>query len=548
MFDNTKPNIIILADYTDTLAMGKTLGPYKVAHVLREHGFQVAVIHHLSVFRKEEIFSMLSQMISDQTLFVGINNFFYQLINDLPPSTDGSITFTEIQPGAMLPHGVKYNKDLKKIIQDKNPKCKLMLGGPTAIDVPYNKDFDYVVMGYAEVSIVNLAKHLFDSSVALKKSHRSVYGPIVINDSKAESFDFSQSTMEYTDHDGILPGETLTLEVGRGCIFKCSFCSYPLNGKKKLDFIRHRDLIYKELIDNYNRFGVTRYQFVDDTVNDSVEKCQMIYEISKSLPFKLEWWGYIRLDLMTAHPETIDMLFESGLRCAFFGIETLNPKTASAVGKGGNRERLLCTIKYIKDRWGDSVSLHGAFVYGLPYETAETLEKTTNFLLSDENPLDSYQVKELHLRDKNGIEFLSDMDLNYKKYGYDLISDDVVANDPRYSYIKYPNYLMWKTDNFDFLSIVDQVKEIQRKAMLTRKNKVNGLYSFFIAGLGLPLETTLNKYTIDVPWHDVDMQKLKRALLYKHTVFKNFNIHCDITLQDELMKYKTFGEYLQDQQ
>ena len=117
MFDNTKPNIIILADYTDIFAMGKTLGPYKVAHVLRQHGFQVAVIHHLSAFQKEEIFSMLSQMISDQTLFVGINNFFYQLINDLPPSADGSIAFTEIQPGAMLPHGIKYNKDLKKIIK-----------------------------------------------------------------------------------------------------------------------------------------------------------------------------------------------------------------------------------------------------------------------------------------------------------------------------------------------------------------------------------------------------------------------------------------------
>jgi hypothetical protein len=43
MFDNTKPNIIIIADKTDMMSMIKTIGPYKVASELRNAGFEVAV-------------------------------------------------------------------------------------------------------------------------------------------------------------------------------------------------------------------------------------------------------------------------------------------------------------------------------------------------------------------------------------------------------------------------------------------------------------------------------------------------------------------------
>jgi radical SAM superfamily enzyme YgiQ (UPF0313 family) len=30
--------------------------------------------------------------------------------------------------------------------------------------------------------------------------------------------------------------KVLPIEIARGCIFKCKFCSYPLNGKQNLDF------------------------------------------------------------------------------------------------------------------------------------------------------------------------------------------------------------------------------------------------------------------------------------------------------------------------
>ena len=432
MFNNKKPNIILLADYTDVIGFKKSLGVYKVAHVLRLHGFEVAVIHHLSTFTITEIMYLLENLISEETLFVGISNFYYADISTVEKKSDGSAVLNNGSPGMVLPHGAHYNTMVKTLIKNKNSNCQLIVGGSWAFDSEVNRVFDYVVLGYSEMSVVNLAKHLLDKSVPLIKNYKSIHGPIIIDDSRAEGYDFSNSNMEYLDHDVILPNETLLLEVARGCIFKCGFCSYPMNGKKKMDFIRHPDLIKQELLDNYNKFGVTRYVFCDDTVNDSPEKCKMIYEISKSLPFKLEWWGYIRLDLLVAHPETVEYLFESGLTATHFGIETLNPKSAAAIGKGGNKEKMFETVQRIKDKYGNKVSLHASFIYGLPYESVESMRKTQEFLLSDKNPLDSWEVFPMQIKpsqNKLTNDFLSDIDKNYHKYGYRELGRGTSDND-----------------------------------------------------------------------------------------------------------------------
>jgi radical SAM superfamily enzyme YgiQ (UPF0313 family) len=126
--------------------------------------------------------------------------------------------------GSFLPHGHQYNREIKELARSINPKCKFALGGPDALDIEANRDFDYVVQGYADSSVINLAQHLLDPTVRLQKSHRSIFGFYFIDDAKAESFDFVTSTMQYENHDAILPGETLLIEIARGCIFSCSFC------------------------------------------------------------------------------------------------------------------------------------------------------------------------------------------------------------------------------------------------------------------------------------------------------------------------------------
>jgi hypothetical protein len=540
MFDNTKPNIILLTDNTHVATQTKLLGVQKIAYVLRNAGYEVAVINHLSVFTIDEIKHMLNHLISDQTLFVGFNTIFYKTIEAVSPDN----LFSEPDWESLLPHGKQYNTEIRQLIKEKNPNAKLVLGGPTAADLPIFKIFDYVVIGYAEISVLNLVNHLCHGR-DLEKSYRSIYGPVVLNDAKAEGYDFALSHIEYKDYDCILPNEVLYLEVARGCIFNCTFCAFPLNGKKKFDYIRNKDLILKELLDNYHRFKVTRYIFCDDTFNDSVEKCRMIYEISKMLPFQLEYWAFIRLDLLAAHPETIDMLVESGLRSAFFGIETFNQKTAVAIKKGGSREKLISTISYMKEKWGDLIHLQASFIFGLPYEDLDSMHQTVAYLTSKENRLDTWQVQPLKIRNskyynKASNGFFSDIDKNFEKYGYQQSGEQLMtdrANMP---------LLMWKNDYTSF----DEVNELCEITM-SREDKKHSLYyysNFELASLGIPLNEILHVAKDQIDWHKFNKLKLYRSIQYKKMFFEKFNIPKiltnGLTWDQQFITYKTFGNYL----
>ena len=154
MFDNTKPNVIFLSDFGNQLYLEKTIGPYKVARQLRNAGYEVAVVHHLMAFSVTEIKHILKNLISDQTLFVGVNNFFYKKIVDYD-----TVELQYPDPHTIIPHGIEYNDEIKQTITDANPNCKLALGGPNASDIPIYSDFDYIFLGYSEMSIINLAKH-----------------------------------------------------------------------------------------------------------------------------------------------------------------------------------------------------------------------------------------------------------------------------------------------------------------------------------------------------------------------------------------------------
>jgi hypothetical protein len=53
----------------------------------------------------------------------------------------------------------------------------------------------------------------------------------------------------------------------------------------------------------------------------------------KTLSFQINYATYLRIDLLAAHPESVDMLLENGLKGAFLGIESFNTDAAKLIGK-----------------------------------------------------------------------------------------------------------------------------------------------------------------------------------------------------------------------
>ena len=248
------PDVVLFTDHTEVLYLQKTLGAFKIASELRAAGFSVQVVSHLHTFSVDEIKKIISCVVGTNTLFVGFSSFFYKQCEDpvhldKHPHEKGGIKYKIIPPGALIPHGSKYNSEIRSLIKTLNPACRLVLGGPDAKDASHVSVYDYVVLGYADIVVVNLAQHLAHNT-PLSKHQRSVFGPVIIDGGRAEGYNFVGASMRYHDSDIVLPGETLATEISRGCIFRCKFCAYPLNGKKKNDHIKLEQVLINEFIEN----------------------------------------------------------------------------------------------------------------------------------------------------------------------------------------------------------------------------------------------------------------------------------------------------------
>ena len=511
-------DVILVTDVTATLFMHKPLGAAKLASILRDQGYTVLVLNHAHIFSMEEIKQVLAHAVSDRTLFIGFSTYFYQHIGSAEITNDGpwnagGIKYSPNIKGSMFPHGFEYNREIKDFVREINPKCKFVLGGPDAKDNHYARDYDYVVLGYAERSIINLAEHL-SKGVPLNKTRKSIFGPKIIEDILAEGYEFSTGTMSYTESDIILPGETLSIEISRGCIFKCLFCGFPMNGKKKNDYIKNEELLFQEFLTNYEQYGVTRYLFCDDTLNDSEEKISMILRVSKRLPFQLEYWAFTRLDLFGAYPHTIDMLYESGLRAMYCGIETLDETASKLIGKGAVRSKAVQTLNYIKSKYGDSISINGSFIFGLPGESIASMKSTAEMIVSGEIAIDQWNVYPLLLfENTTGDLFSSELNANYGKYGYKSNGSE-------------NNVIFWESKITSFLECQDLANDTNARCNASLTQKINSSESFYIAGLGFDLAKSLNKPLHTFNWHEVTLKKQERVAEYKRLLFKEIGYTC----------------------
>jgi hypothetical protein len=387
----------------------RSIGAYQVANVLRDINVTANVVDffpYLFFYKYEKLLKIIDNLVNKETLWVGFSSTFfdsYLASKDHPLRNNDGIQ-----------HFVNY-------IKQKNDKIKFILGGATSWKKEFPGIIDFYVEGYADDSIVQLTKYLQGTNPFFMFKNDSVS-----SDRTAINFNFSDYNFKWSDDDKIKHNEVLPIEISRGCIFKCSYCSYPLNGKKKLDFIKNPNILYDHFIENYERFGVTSYMYTDDTHNDSLEKLEYLYNnVYSRLPFKISFSTYLRLDLIRAHPQMIPLLKDSGLATCFFGIESLNYESNKTVGKGLKPEKTIETLYKLREEW-PNVFTQGGFIIGLPNETVNTADKWLELVTDPKFPLNHITTNPLHLfknQGENGYWF-NDIEKHPEKYGYTFSSND----------------------------------------------------------------------------------------------------------------------------
>jgi len=416
----------------------RTAGAYRVATELRNHGYTVQVVDHFLLAGLDTTLNIIDKFVGENTLFVGFSTTFmtvsesykkelglYKEAFVLDNFVDG---FNKNKPNdfsapAVWSFGIPISDSDLQTIKDRvllrAPKAKLVMGGPKSVH-HIQKQIDTFIVGYADKTVIQYAKFLQGKNPFFQYRDLGDGRITIDNDINADGFDFENSSIEYDKSDYIRNGEVLPIETARGCIFRCKFCGYQLNGKNKLDYVRNKEKLYAELMRNYEKFGVTKYMFSDDTYNDSIEKISHNAEVFQRLPFKLEYATYLRHDLIHRFPEMADILKESGLKSAIFGIETLNHDSGKVIGKGLAPELTKETLNWLKfDKgWKDNIMMSSGFIIGLPHDNLKTVEAWSNDLIDKNYPLDSFMIRPLGIKKEKSKLYMSEFELNYEKYGY----------------------------------------------------------------------------------------------------------------------------------
>ena len=412
-------NFVFFTDVTSTTVIYKAIGAYKCAHVLRSMGYTCLVVDYLHTFSMQDFDQLITSAIGENTYAVGFSTTFMMSI-DGAVKTDKGLYYSELPDGALFPQGPEFEKTAISKIKSLNADCKIILGGYKVHPNTSNKLVDYAFIGFSEASIVNFANHI-TQKIPLTDSYKNIWGITVVDNKEAVGYDFRLSTMQWEDTD-VVNAKVLPIEIARGCIFKCKFCSYQMNGKQNLDFIRDAELIRIELQNNYDRFGIKNYYIIDDTFNDSDYKLDAMLSAVKKLSFQPYFWAYTRLDLVARNLDSFKKLYDIGLRGYYFGIETMHEKTGRIIGKGYSRQKQIEAIQHIRTHYSD-VLLHGSFIIGLPDEPESSWNDTFNNIMSQQIPLHSFGFSGLKLYKNDRVPWNYELSRDYEKFGYQQIPE-----------------------------------------------------------------------------------------------------------------------------
>lgn len=443
--DGGMAQVVLLSDVVDfnNNGMSRYMAPYTLASSLEDVGLDVAVIDYFT--KKKDFFDYLENFLDSETLAVGLSSTFlnpFRGKNDKPNLIEASRN--------LYVEGVLFCQDstsmsewfaeLRKRIQKKSPRARIFLGGTKTVRALYHKpadgpdpytEIDYFCVGAGDVSFPNAVVALREGREPEVKIHS---GKKVLTDvsGKVQTQVCPEARMR--SRYAVQWGETLPIEISRGCIFNCKFCHY-----EKKESIRKDPAILKtELIRNYEKFGTTVYNFTDDCFNDHRQKVETYCEMFLSLPFRLEWISYARVDVAVKFPETARLMVESGARGLFWGLESFNEEVARRAGKGTPVEQVKAFLLDFHKRYSDRCLSAGSFIVGLPGEDAASIRKTIAWLC-EHDVLDIVYVGGLNLApysanlDKVAVDY-ADYSRDPEKYGF---------KDIRF----YPPY--WKHEHMD---------------------------------------------------------------------------------------------------
>lgn len=391
-------------------------GIYIAAHKFREQGIDAEVVDFLSAWTEDELVTFLENKKDDNIKFVGISANFASYL---------------------------YITEFIKKLELYFPDAIKIVGGQRRFNQDLNAD--YYVSGFSEVALPALLKHeLYGDELIYTPNFKGKL--IETKTGKYQTHLLPDYQTYYKDTDYITPADVLSLEIGRGCKFSCDFCSFSLIGLKHRT-VRDSKNIRDELVRNYELYGVTNYILSDDTTNETTDRIRKLAEAVDGLDFNPTFAGFVRLDLISAHKDQIELLAQSRILSHYYGVETFNRATGKTIGKGADPNRLKDTMLEIYEYTMKTIGeYHGdtGMIIGLPHESIESVNQSYEWLKKYWSGVGQNVIWFPLLMEEDGVIY-SKIFKNYEKYGYtiDSVNDAWGTGSPR----PQLKLLQWKNEH-----------------------------------------------------------------------------------------------------
>lgn len=274
---------------------------------------------------------------------------------------------------------------IAKKLKEARPDLYIVFGGPqadasavdTLSEIPW---VDFCCRGEGESTVYPLFFALLSNTEYTEVeglTYRDSSGQIVQNDTPAlvEDLDalpyidysfISQDAIDYS----LKHNKAATVEVGRGCPFNCAYCSSSLFWKRKFR-LKSAQRIVSEMTEMYNRSGIRKFVFQHDLFTVNKKKVLEFTNALENSDIAFSWACSCRAD--TLDQETIDAMAKTGLRSVYLGVESGSERMQKSMNKNLKMQDVIDVVAALRKH---NMKITASFIYALPEETQEDLEKT----------------------------------------------------------------------------------------------------------------------------------------------------------------------------
>ncbi len=184
-------------------------------------------------------------------------------------------------------------------------------------------------------------------------------------------------------------GALTSIDLGRGCPFKCSFCTI-INVQGRKSRCRSPEALEAVIRDNYAR-GINRFFITDDNLarNRNWEAYfDFLIRLREEEGLNIKFT--IQVDTRCHQiPGFIDKAARAGVARAFIGLENIDPENLKAVNKSQNQIGEYRTMLQMWKQRG--VITYAGYIVGFPHDTRESILRDLE-TIKRELPVDIMQI------------------------------------------------------------------------------------------------------------------------------------------------------------